>query len=125
MLKYTPDHEWLLIENDSATVGITQFAQEQLGDLVFVELPKPGAVLRAGGVAAVVESVKAASEVYAPVDGEVVEVNQRVADDPTLVNSDPTGNAWLFKMKIADQSQLDKLMNEQAYRALIAGAPHA
>jgi len=122
MLKYTPDHEWLLIENDSATVGITQFAQEQLGDLVFVELPKPGAVLQAGGVAAVVESVKAASEVYAPVGGEVVEVNQRVADDPTLVNSDPTGNGWLFKMRLADKSQVDKLMDEPAYAALIESA---
>jgi glycine cleavage system H protein len=122
MLKYTPDHEWLLIENDSATVGITQFAQEQLGDLVFVELPKPGTVLQPGGVAAVVESVKAASEVYAPVGGEVVEVNQRVSDDPTLVNSDPTGTGWLFKMKLADTSQLDKLMDEPAYGALLASA---
>jgi glycine cleavage system H protein len=122
MLKYTPDHEWILIENDSATVGITQFAQEQLGDLVFVELPKLGMVLQASGVAAVVESVKAASEVYAPIGGEVVEVNQRVAEDPTLVNSDPTGTGWLFKMKIADKSQLDRLMDEPAYRALIEGA---
>ena len=122
MLKFTPDHEWLLIENDCATVGITQFAQEQLGDLVFVELPKPGTVLQPGDVAAVVESVKAASEVYAPVGGEVVEVNQRVSDDPTLVNSDPTGSGWLFKMKLADTSQLDKLMDEPAYGALIASA---
>jgi glycine cleavage system H protein len=122
MLKYTPDHEWILIENDSATVGITQFAQEQLGDLVFVELPKPGAVLQPGGVAAVVESVKAASEVYAPIGGEVIEVNQRVVEDPTLVNSDPTGTGWLFKLKIADKSQLDKLMDEPAYQALIESA---
>ncbi len=82
MLKYTPDHEWLLIENDSATVGITQFAQEQLGDLVFVELPKLGAVLQSGAAAAVVELVKAASDVYAPIGGEVTEVNQRVTEDP-------------------------------------------
>jgi glycine cleavage system H protein len=122
MLKYTPDHEWILIENDSATVGITQFAQEQLGDLVFVELPKLGMVLQASGVAAVVESVKAASEVYAPIGGEVVEINQRVVEDPTLVNADPTGTGWLFKLKIADKSQLDKLMDEPAYQALIEGA---
>jgi glycine cleavage system H protein len=125
MLKYTPDHEWLLIENDSATVGITQFAQEQLGDLVFVELPKPGTLLQPHGVAAVVESVKAASEVYAPIGGEVVEVNQRVVEDPALVNSDPTGVGWLFKMKIADKSQLDKLMDEPAYRTLIETAKPA
>jgi glycine cleavage system H protein len=122
MLKYTPDHEWLLIENDSATVGITQFAQEQLGDLVFVELPKLGAVLQSGGAAAVVESVKAASDVYAPIGGEVTEVNPRVTEDPTLINSDPTGAGWLFKMKIADKSQLDKLMDEQAYQALVDSA---
>jgi glycine cleavage system H protein len=122
MLKYTPDHEWLLIENDSATVGITQFAQEQLGDLVFVELPKLGAVLQPGAAAAVVESVKAASDVYAPIGGEVTEVNQRVTEDPTLVNSDPAGSGWLFKMKIADKTQLDKLMDEPAYQALVESA---
>lgn len=125
MLKFTPDHEWISIEGDSATVGITQHAQEQLGDLVFVELPKAGAVLQAGAAAAVVESVKAASDVYAPLTGEVLEVNQRVVDDPTLVNSDPTGNGWLFKIKLADRAQLDKLMDEQAYQALIAEAPSA
>jgi glycine cleavage system H protein len=122
MLKYTPDHEWLLIENDSATVGITQFAQEQLGDLVFVELPKPGAKLQPGAPAAVVESVKAASDVYAPIGGEVTEINQRVTEDPTLVNSDPSGAGWLFKMKIADKTQLDKLMDEPAYLALVDSA---
>ncbi len=122
MLKYTPDHEWLLIENDSATVGITQFAQEQLGDLVFVELPKLGAKLQPGAAAAVVESVKAASDVYAPIGGEVTEVNQRVTEDPTLVNSDPTGTGWLFKMKITDKTQLDKLMDEAAYQALVESA---
>jgi len=123
MLKFTPDHEWILVDNDSATVGITQYAQEHLGDLVFVQLPKPGTVLQAGAAAAVVESVKAASDVYAPINGEVAEVNQQVADDPTLVNSDPTGKGWLFKIKIADRSQLDRLMDEPAYRALIAEAP--
>jgi glycine cleavage system H protein len=122
MLKFTADHEWLLIENDRATVGITAYAQEQLGDLVFVDLPKPGARVTAGGAAAVVESVKAASDVYAPIDGEVVEANAEVAADPTLVNSDPTGKGWLFKVKIADPSQLDGLMDEAAYRALVANA---
>lgn len=119
MLKYTSDHEWLLIENDTATVGITVFAQEQLGDLVFVELPKAGSALKAGGGAAVVESVKAASDVYAPIDGEVIEANQRVVEDPTLINSDPTGAGWLFKLRIADPSQLDKLMDESAYQTLL------
>jgi glycine cleavage system H protein len=122
MLKYTSDHEWLMIENDTAVIGITSFAQEQLGDLVFVELPKPGSVLKAGGAAAVVESVKAASEVYAPIDGEVIESNQRVVEDPTLVNSDPTGAGWLFKIKITDPSQLEKLLDEPAYRALVESA---
>jgi glycine cleavage system H protein len=121
MLKFTSDHEWLRIEKDSATVGITQFAQEQLGDLVFVELPKLGATLQPGGTAAVVESVKAASEVYAPIGGEVIEVNTQVSQDPTLVNSDPAGAGWLFKLRIADTSQLDGLMDETAYRTLIAG----
>jgi len=122
MLKYTPDHEWLMIENDTAVIGITPFAQEQLGDLVFVELPKPGSALKAGGGAAVVESVKAASEVYAPVDGEVVEANQRVVEDPTLINSDPTGAGWLFKIKVADPSQLENLLDEPSYRALVESA---
>jgi glycine cleavage system H protein len=123
MLKFTSDHEWILVENDSATIGVTQYAQEKLGDLVFVQLPKPGTVLQAGAAAAVVESVKAASDVYAPIDGEVTEVNQQVVDDPTLVNADPAGRGWLFKLRIADRSQLDGLMDEPAYRALIADAP--
>lgn len=124
MLKFTPDHEWIKIDGDSATIGITAYAQERLGDLVFVQLPKPGAALEAGAVACVVESVKAASDVYAPIKGEVTETNQRVVEDPTLVNSDPTGEGWLFKLKIADLSQLDKLMDEPAYQTLIAGAAH-
>ena len=119
MLKFTSDHEWVLIENDSATVGITQYAQEQLGDLVFVQLPKPGAMLQAGGAAAVVESVKAASDVYAPINGEVVEVNQALTENPALINSDPMKAGWLFKIKVSDRSQFDKLMDEQAYRSLI------
>lgn len=123
MLKFTSDHEWVLVENDSATVGVTQYAQEKLGDLVFVQLPKPGTVLQAGAAAGVVESVKAASDVYAPINGEVTEVNQQVVDDPTLVNSDPAGKGWLFKLRIADRSQLDGLMDEPAYRSLVAGTP--
>lgn len=122
MIKFTSDHEWIRVDQDSATVGITPFAQEKLGDLVFVQLPKVGAALEAGGAAAVVESVKAASDVYAPIKGEVIEINQQVADDPTLVNSDPTGKGWLFKVKIGDRSQLDKLMDESAYQKLIADA---
>jgi len=125
MLKFTNDHEWVLIEGDFATIGITQFAQEQLGDLVFVDLPKPSSALQAGGAAAVVESVKAASDVYAPISGEVVEINQRVIDDPTLINSDPAGAGWLFKMTIADRPQLDKLMDEAAYQALMASSQPA
>jgi glycine cleavage system H protein len=123
MLKFTSDHEWILVENDSATIGVTQYAQEKLGDLVFVQLPKPGTALQAGAAAAVVESVKAASDVYAPINGEVTEINQQVVDDPTLVNADPAGKGWLFKLRIADRSQLDGLMDEPAYRALIADAP--
>ena len=123
MLKFTSDHEWILVENDSATIGVTQYAQEKLGDLVFVQLPKPGTALQAGAAVAVVESVKAASDVYAPINGEVTEINQQVVDDPTLVNADPAGKGWLFKLRIADRSQLDGLMDEPAYRALIAEAP--
>ena len=122
MMKFTRDHEWISIDNEFVTVGITPFAQEKLGDLVFVELPKLGAVLKAGGAAAVVESVKAASDVYAPVNGEVIEVNQQVVDDPTFVNSDPTGKGWLFKIKGSDRSQFDELLDETAYQKLIAEA---
>ena len=120
MLKFTKDHEWLRIEGDIATVGITQYAQEQLGDLVFVELPAPGSGFEPGSAAAVVESVKAASEVYAPISGEVTDVNQSIVDEPSLVNSDPMGKGWLFKMKIADPSQIETLMDESAYRALVS-----
>jgi len=119
MLKFTSDHEWVLVENNSATVGITLHAQEQLGDLVFVELPKVGAMLQAGAAAAVVESVKAASDVYAPINGKVIEVNQAVTDNAALVNSDPMKVGWLFKLQITDRSQLDTLMDEQAYHLLI------
>ena len=125
MLKFTSDHEWVLIENDSATVGITQYAQEHLGDLVFVQLPKLGSTLQAGGAAAVVESVKAASEVYSPIDGEVVAVNGDLAGNPALVNSDPMNKGWLFKLKVTDRTQFDKLMDEQAYRSVIDGSSHS
>jgi glycine cleavage system H protein len=120
MLKFTEDHEWLRIEGDVATVGITDHAQEQLGDLVFVELPAPGTRPDKGAAAAVVESVKAASDVYAPVSGEVTEINQAIVDEPALVNRDPMGEGWFFKIKISDPSQLKRLLDEKAYQAMIA-----
>lgn len=114
---FTDDHEWLQIEGDVATIGITDFAQTQLGDVVFVELPKVGRALKKAEAAATVESVKAASDVYAPITGEVVAVNDAVVADPSLVNSDPSKGAWLFKLKIADKSELEGLMDEAAYKA--------
>jgi glycine cleavage system H protein len=119
MLKFSKEHEWLRIDGDVATVGITPYAQEQLGDLVFVELPQVGRTVEQGGAAAVVESVKAASDVYAPVSGEITEVNQDIVKEPSLVNSDPMGKGWFFKIKIADRSQLDGLLSESSYRELI------
>jgi glycine cleavage system H protein len=124
MMKYTKDHEWLRMDGDVATVGITPYAQEKLGDLVFVELPSAGARLGRGAVAATVESVKAASEVYAPVGGEVTAVNDKLANEPGLVTAEPTGNGWLFKMKIADAAELDGLLDEAAYNALTAAEGH-
>jgi glycine cleavage system H protein len=117
MLKFTSDHEWLRIEGDIAVVGITDHAQEQLGDLVFVELPASGQKFEKGAPVAVVESVKAASEVYAPITGQVVETNQSIVDEPTLVNSDPLGNGWFFKLQIADPSEIESLMDEKTYEA--------
>ena len=114
---YTSDHEWLAIDGDVATVGITDYAQSQLGDVVFVELPKVGRSLKKAEAAAVVESVKAASDVYAPLSGEVVEVNDAVVAEPALVNSDAAGRAWFFKLRIADKSELGGLMDEAAYKA--------
>ncbi|WP_438277416.1 glycine cleavage system protein GcvH [Nitrobacter sp.] len=114
---YTADHEWLRIEGDTATVGITDHAQSQLGDVVFVELPKVGRQLKKAEAAAVVESVKAASDVYAPITGEVLEVNDTLSAEPALINSDANGKAWIFKLKIADKSELEGLMNEAAYKA--------
>lgn len=119
-LKYTEDHEWISIDGDIATVGITNHAQEQLGDVVFVDLPEVGASVEKGGDAAVVESVKAASDVFAPIDGEIVEVNGSLVDDPSLVNSDAQGNGWFMKVKIADASQLEGLMDDAAYQEHIA-----
>lgn len=114
---YTSDHEWLAIDGDVATVGITDYAQQQLGDVVFVELPKVGRALKKAEAAAVVESVKAASDVYAPVTGEVLETNEALAAEPALVNSDAQGKAWFFKIKMADRSELGGLMDEAAYKA--------
>ena len=117
---FTTDHEWLRIEGDIATVGITDYAQSQLGDVVFVELPKLGRSLKKAEAAAVVESVKAASDVYAPITGEVLEINEALSGEPALVNSDAAGKAWFFKMKIADKSELGGLMDEAAYKARTA-----
>lgn len=114
---YTADHEWLAIDGDVVTVGITNYAQEQLGDVVFVELPQVGRQLKKAEAAAVVESVKAASDVYAPISGEVVAVNDELAAEPALVNSDADGKAWFFKLRIADKSELDGLMDADAYKA--------
>lgn len=117
---YTPDHEWLQVDGDTATVGITDYAQGQLGDVVFVELPVVGAKLTKGGDAAVVESVKAASDVYAPVSGAVTEGNAALEADPALVNTDAEGAGWFFKLALADAGELAGLMDRAAYDALIA-----
>jgi glycine cleavage system H protein len=115
-LYFTREHEWIRVDGDTATVGISNHAQEALGDIVFAEVPEAGRRVSKGQEAAVVESVKAASDVYAPVSGEVIEGNQAVADDPALVNSDPEGQGWFFKLKLDNPSELDGLMDEAAYR---------
>jgi glycine cleavage system H protein len=115
-LYFTREHEWVRLDGDTATVGITDHAQEALGDIVFTEVPAVGKQLSKGQEAAVVESVKAASDVYSPVSGEVVEGNQAVVDDPALVNSDPEGDGWFFKVKLSDSAELDGLMDEGSYR---------
>lgn len=117
---FTKDHEWIRMEGDIAVVGITNYAQEQLGDVVFVEVPDAGTRVDAGGEAAVVESVKAASEVYAPMAGEIVEGNEALADDPSLVNSAPEGDGWFFKMKPDDAAAVNEMLDEAAYKALLA-----
>lgn len=116
---YTQDHEWIEVDGDTATVGITDYAQGQLGDIVFAEVPAVGSMLKKGGNAAVVESVKAASDVYAPVSGSVIESNDALGDDPALVNSDPEGDGWFFKLTLSDTSELDSLMDKVAYAAFI------
>jgi len=121
-IKYTEDHEWLKIEGDIATVGITVHAQDALGDVVFVDLPSVGTTLMQKEVAGVVESVKAAADVYMPVSGEVTEVNEALRDDPALANTDPLGAGWFFKVKMSDASQLVALMDETSYSAFSASA---
>jgi glycine cleavage system H protein len=119
--RFTDQHEWVRLEGDAATVGITKYAAEQLGDVVYVELPEQGRKIGRGGEAAVVESVKAASEVYAPVSGEVTESNGALADDPAKVNADPQGEGWFFKLKIADTSEFAKLMTYDQYTEFVKG----
>ena len=114
-IKYTEDHEWVSVDGDAATVGITQHAQDALGDMVFVDLPEVGKSFAAKDIAGVVESVKAAADVYMPVGGEVTQVNEAVRADPSLANSDPMGAGWLFRIKLSDPSQLDALMDETSY----------
>ena len=115
-LYFTSDHEWIRVEGDTATVGISDHAQQALGDIVFAEVPDAGKQVKKGDDAAVVESVKAASDVYAPASGEVTEGNSALADDPALINRDPEGEGWFFRMKLADESELDGLMSESDYR---------
>ena len=117
---YTKDHEWLAVEGAAATVGITNYAQNALGDVVFADVPAAGTVVAKGTEAAVVESVKAASDVYSPVSGTVIEANAALADDPALVNTDPEGAGWFFKLTLSDPSELDGLMDAAAYQALVA-----
>jgi glycine cleavage system H protein len=119
-IRYTKDHEYVRLDGDVATVGITDHAQSQLGDIVFVELPQVGKSVEQGGEAAVVESVKAASEVYAPLAGEIIEVNGALEGEPAKVNADPLGDGWFLKLKVKDKSQFDALMDEAAYKAFVA-----
>ena len=121
-LKYTEDHEWIKIEGDIATVGITQHAQDALGDVVFVELPEVGSSHEQKDAIGVVESVKAAADVYMPVSGEITEVNEALQDDPSVINSDPLNAGWFFKIKLSDASQLDALLDQTAYDELLKNA---
>lgn len=120
-IRYTKEHEWVLVDGDTATVGISPYAQEQLGDVVFVELPEVGKKIEKGKEMAVVESVKAASEVYAPISGEVAEVNNALTDAPATVNEDALGKGWFAKIKLANKGELDGLMDEAAYKAYVDG----
>lgn len=122
MMKYTKEHEWIKIEQDNVgVVGITEYAKNQLGNLVFVELPSIGKQLSRGSEAAVVESVKAASEIYAPVSGEVIEINEAIISDPGLIDNMATAETWLFKMKVTDPAECDGLMNEDSYQSYVEG----
>ncbi len=120
-LYFTREHEWIAVEGNSATVGITDYAQAQLGDVVFVEVPPAGAVLAKGGEAAVVESVKAASDVYSPVSGEVIEGNAALEADPSLVNTAPEGEGWFFKLTLTNPSELNDLLDDAGYKAFVEG----
>jgi glycine cleavage system H protein len=120
-VRFTDQHEWVRLDGDEATIGITKYATEQLGDVVYVELPEAGRKVGAGGEAAVVESVKAASEVYAPISGEVTAANAALADDPAKVNADPEGEGWFFKLKIADKAEFAKLMSDAQYAEFVKG----
>ena len=122
MIRFTKDHEWVRLDGAIATVGITAHAQEALGDLVFIELPEPGRDVATGEAVAVVESVKAASDVYAPLDGQVTEANPKLTDDPALVNRDPAGEGWFFKLELTDPKTFDALLDQAAYEALIEAA---
>ncbi len=118
-MKYSTDHEWVRVEGDIAVIGITEHAQEQLGDVVFIDLPDVGTAVELGGDAAVVESVKAASDVFAPLTGEVVEVNEALQDNPAMVNADAEGDGWFMKIKMSDTSELDDLMDAAAYKTFV------
>ena len=114
-VKFTKEHEWIKLEGDTATIGITKHAAEMLGDIVFVELPKNGSSVEKNGNAGVVESTKAASDVYTPVSGQIIECNQSIVDDPSKINSDPENQAWFFKLKIKDKSEMNSLMSKEEY----------
>src|SRR5215813_322484 len=120
-VRYTDQHEWVSLDGDTATIGITKYAAEQLGDVVYVELPEAGRKVGQGGEAAVVESVKAASEVYAPVGGEVTDANVALADDPAQVNADPEGEGWFFKLKLSNRDEFVKLMTAEQYADFVIG----
>ena len=120
-VKFTKEHEWVRVEGEEGVVGITNYAQEQLGDMVFIEVPEVGAEIEKGAEAAVVESVKAANEVYSPIGGEVIEVNEDLAEDPSKVNTDAEGEGWMYRVKMSDPSELDDLMDVDAYKAYVEG----
>ena len=122
-VKYSKEHEWITLEGDEATIGITKHATEMLGDIVFVEVPEQGKSVEKEGQAAVVESTKAASDVYSPISGEIIEGNKSIVDDPGNVNSDPEGASWFFKLKVKDKSEFDSLMNKEEYDKFVAENP--